>query len=89
MATRHNLALDMFGQNVGLCHLAEGLLLATQEAELEGQEPTLDPAVLLLSYQLSFLTHTDSMPRRMVNDLIRMCESNRCTPVDPVHIRSH
>ena len=89
MAARHNLALDMFGQNIGLCHLVEGLLLATQEAELEGQEPTTDAAVLLLSYQLSFLTHTDSMPRRMVNDLIHLCESNRSIPIDPMHFRSH
>lgn len=89
MSSRHNMALAMFGREQEIATLAGGLIAASHEAEAEGVLPETDAAVLLISYQLSFLTHTDSMPRRMVQDLIHICESNKATPVDPMCIRSH
>lgn len=89
MAARHNMALTMFGSDISLRDLAMGIIVAHDEAEAEGVPPEADAAVLLLGYQLSFITHADSMPRRMVQDLIRICESNKSLPVDYMLVRSH
>jgi len=83
------MALALFGREHEIATLASGLIAASHEAEAEGVLPETDAAVLLISYQLSFLTHTDSMPHRMVQDLIHICESNKAEPVDPLYVRSH
>lgn len=83
------MALALFGREHEIATLADGLIAASHEAEAEGVLPETDAAVLLISYQLSFLTHTDSMPHRMVQDLVHICESNKTEPVDPLYVRSH
>ena len=89
MAARHDIALAMYAKGVPLRDLAINLILSVDEAEEEGVDPATDAAVLLIGHQLAFLTHADSMPSRMVRDLIRICESNQSTPVDPMFSRSH
>lgn len=89
MAHRHNVALTMFGNETDLRALAYGILIANDEAIGEGINPHSDPAVLLIGCQLAFVTHTDSMSRRLLQDLISACEVNSSRAQPTPSNRSH
>ncbi len=88
MASRHDMALAMFGNETNLRQIAAALIVAGDEATEDGIAPDQDPAVLLLSCQLAFVTHADSISRRMLRDIITACEVNRELP-SPMAFRSH
>lgn len=89
MAARHGMALTLYTNETSLRDVAISFVVACDEAEGEGVDPSTDAAVLLIGHQLAFLTHADSMSRRMVSDLISICESNTSVPIDPMVFRSH
>lgn len=68
-----------------LSQIAENLMLAAREAELEGVDVTSDPAVLLIGEQARFF-----VPRRVDRDvLIHDCELNSDAAYYPVMRERH
>lgn len=89
MASRHDMALAMFGNETSLRQLACALIFAGDQASEEGIPEANDPAVILLSCQIAFVSHADSITHRMLNTVIASCEANKTVPLEPVLDRSH
>jgi hypothetical protein len=72
---RYRTALRLADDDPNLPALAERFLSAVKEAEAEGQEPTVDPAVMLMGARIAFLTHADIGTNAMYRQLIDRCEA--------------
>lgn len=67
--------------------LTEILHVAVVEACVYEKDPYTDPAVLLLSMQLAFITHADFATPNLYDKLIASCEANAIQPrIDPKEI---
>lgn len=72
--SRHAAALQAFGSDMSLAHVADAFAFAVREAEVEGRDPSSDAAVMLLGSQVAFMTHADVATGSMLSTLIGSCE---------------
>lgn len=75
MSTRHFLALDIAGrQTTDIGELADALRMAVRECEAMDTEPSRDPAVLLISAHLAFVTSADRVLYKMYAKFMNTCQ---------------
>ena len=78
---RYLLALDSLDNPApNMMLLSSNLYTAVIEASAYEHDPITDPAVLLLSMQISFLTHADVASSRTYADLVDACKVNAALP---------
>ena len=73
---RHQLALDSLSETISLLELAHMLVVACEEAAVEGKNPETDPAVALISGRIGFASPCDVMSSDGWQGLINICENN-------------
>lgn len=60
-----------------LADLVKALLFAVREAEVEGQDPCSDAAVMLLGSQVAFMTHADLTTGTMFDQIVDSCSAKQ------------
>lgn len=85
---RYSAALTAGQSNAPLRLLAETLLRAVIETEVEGQSANNDPAVMLLVGFISFMCHADVSTPGTYRQLVEVCEQ-RSAPLKFVGPAAH